>query len=642
MTMLDRMRRHRNWLKWSLVLLIVPFAFYFVPDFLADRTAAAGASPNEVVATVEGHEVTAGQFQRRFQTQMQAYQQAYGGNINAQLLRQLGIEQQILQQVVDEHAALVEAERQGITVSDEELAAQIFSFPAFQENGRFVGEQRYEQVLRSQRPPMTKGDFEENLRRSMVIDKFRAALTDWMSVSDAELKNEYKTRNEKVKLQVVALTADKFRDKVTVSDADVASYFESHKAEYRVGERRKVKFMVIDQEQLRLKTTVTPAEVQAHYTQNLQQFQTPEQVRASHILLKTEGKDEATVKKQADDLAKQIKGGADIAELARKYSEDDGSKANGGDLDYFGRGQMVPEFEKAAFSMEPGQVSDPVKTQYGFHIIKTIDKKPASTRTLEEVRGQLTEQLQFQKAQQVVQAQAKAADDQIDDPSDLDRVAKQHGYVVQESGLFTREEPIPGLGAAPQVSQQAFTLKDGEVSEALQSPRGPVFITVTGKQDPYVPKLDEVKDKAREDAIRARATELSRQRAAEIAASLRQSKDFAAAAKAQGLEAKDTELIARAAALPDVGVSPEVDKVAFSLPVGSVSGPIVTGSGTVIVRVAERDEVTDDEYKAAHDAFRAELMSERQGRFFSAWMTKAKQRMNIEVNDDVLRRVVGT
>jgi peptidyl-prolyl cis-trans isomerase D len=489
---------------------------------------------------------------------------------------------------------------------------------------------------------MTKGDFEENLRRSMVIDKFRAALTDWMSVSDAELKNEYKTRNEKVKLQVVALTADKFRDKVTVSDADVASYFESHKAEYRVGERRKVKFMVIDQEQLRLKTTVTPAEVQAHYTQNLQQFQTPEQVRASHILLKTEGKDEAAVKKQADDLAKQIKGGADIAELARKYSEDDASKANGGDLDYFGRGQMVPEFEKAAFGMEPGQVSDPVKTQYGFHIIKTIDKKPASTRTLEEVRGQLTEQLQFQKAQQAVQAQAKAADDQIDDPSDLDRVAKQNGYVVQESGLFTREEPIPGLGAAPQVSQQAFTLKDGEVSEALQSPRGPVFITVTGKQDPYVPKLDEVKDKVREDAIRARATELSRQRAAEIAAALRQSKDFAAAAKAQGLEAKDTELIARAAALPDVGVSPEVDKAVFSLPVGSVSDPIVTGNGTVIVRVAERDEVTDDEYKAAHDAFRAELMSERQGRFFSAWMTKAKQRMTIEINDDVLRRVVGT
>lgn len=642
MTMLDRMRRHRNWLKWSLVLLIVPFAFFFVPDFLDDRTSAAGASPNEVVASVEGREVTAGQFQRRFQTQMLAYQQAYGGNMNAQLLRQLGIEQQILQQMVDEQAALVEAERQGLTVSDEELRAQIFAFPAFQEGGQFVGEQRYVQILRSLRPPQTSTDFEENLRRSMMIDKLRSALTEWMSLSDTELRDEYRQRNEKVKLQLVALTADRFRDKVSVSDDDVAAYFESHKAEYRVGERRKIRFLAIDQEQVRQKITVTPTEVQTYYNDNLQQYQSPEQVRASHILLKTEGKDADAVRKQAEALLKQVKAGGDFAELAKKHSEDEGSKATGGDLDYFGRGRMVPEFENVAFAMEPGQISDLVTTQYGFHIIKVVDKKPASTRSLEEVRAQITDQLKYQRAQEAVQGQARAADEQIDDPSDLDRVAKERGYTVQESGFFTREDPIPGLGAAPPVATQAFQLKDGEVSGAINSPRGPVFITVTGKQDPYVPKLDEVKDKVREDAIRARATELSRQRASEIAAALRTAKDFGAAAKAQGLEAKDTELVARGAALPDIGVSPEVDKAAFVLPVGGVSEPIVTGNGTVIVRVAERDDVTDDEYKQGRDAFRAQVLSERQGKFFSAWMTKAKEGMTIEIDEDVLKRTLGT
>jgi peptidyl-prolyl cis-trans isomerase D len=642
MTMLDRMRRHRNWLKWSLVLLIVPFALYFLPDFLDDRTSAASASPREVVASVEGRDVTAGQFQRRFQTQMQAYQQAYGGNINAQLLKQLGIEQQILQQMVDEQAAIVEAERHGITVSDEELRAQILSFPAFQENGRFVGEQRYVQILRSQRPPLTTSEFEESVRRSMSLEKFRGALTDWMSLSDAELRKEYTARNEKVKLQLVAITAETFKDKVSLSDADVASYFESHKAEYRVGERRKVKFLLIDEAQARQKVAVTPTDVQNHYNENIQQFQSPEQVRASHILLKTENKDEAAVRKQAEDILQQVKAGADFAALAKKYSEDDASKATGGDLDYFGRGRMVPEFENAAFAMQPGQISELVKTQYGFHIIKVVDKKPGSTRSLDEVRPQITEQLQSQKSQQAVEAQARTADEQIDDPSDLDRVGKANGYAVQESGLFTREDPIPGLGVAPAVAQQAFQLKDGEVSGAITSPRGPVFITVTGKSDPYVPKLDEVKVKVREDAIRARATELSRQRAAEIAATLRSAKNFAAAAKAQGLEAKDTDLVARGGALPDIGASPEIDKVAFTLPVGSVSDPIVTGNGTVIVRVAERDEVTDDEYTAGRDAFRAQLLSERQGRFFSAWMTKAKQQMEIEINDNVLKRIVGS
>jgi peptidyl-prolyl cis-trans isomerase D len=189
-------------------------------------------------------------------------------------------------------------------------------------------------------------------------------------VSDADLESEYRTRNEKVKLQVVALTADKFRDKVTVNDADVSSYYDAHKNDYRKGESRKIRYLLVDRDQLRSRVTVTPQEIETYYNSNIQQFQNPEEVRASHILLKTDGKDEAAVRKQAEDVLKQAKApGADFAALAKKYSEDDGSKVNGGDLDYFPKGRMVPEFEQAAFSMQPGQISDLVKSQFGFHII---------------------------------------------------------------------------------------------------------------------------------------------------------------------------------------------------------------------------------------------------------------------------------
>ena len=642
MTMLDRMRRHKNWLKWSLAVVVLTFVLLYIPDFVQTTPTGTGAGPREVVAEVNGRTVTAGDFQQRYLSQVQAYRQQFGGSMNDQLLRQLGIDRQILGQMIDEQVGLVEAERNGISVSDDELRQQIFSIPALQENGQFIGEQRYQLLLQSQNPPMTPSQFEESLRRSMVLDKLRAALTDWMAVSDADVEREYKQRNEKVKLQVVALTAATFRSKVTVSDADVAGHFEAHKAEYRIGEQRKIKYLLMDRDQARLKISIPPTDIQRYYNDNIQQYQTPEQIKASHILFKTDGKDEATVRKQAEAVLQQVKSGGDFAALAKQYSEDEGSKANGGDLDYFGRGRMVPEFENAAFAMQPGHISDLVKTQYGFHIIKVVDKKPAATRSLDEVRGQITEQLQMQKGQQAVDAQSRRADEEIDDPSDLDRVAKANGYTVQESGLFTKEDPIPGLGVAPAVAQQAFQLKDNEVSAALMSPRGPVFVAVTGKSDPYLPKLDEVKDKVREDAIRARATELSRQRAAEIAAALKTAKDFATAAKAQGLEAKDTELITRGGALPDIGASPEVDKVAFALPVGAVSEPIVTGGGTLILKVAERDPVTDEEYNQARDAFRAQLLSERQGRFFSAWMTKAKQRMTIAINDDVLKRTLGS
>ena len=642
MTMLDRMRRHKGWLKWSLALVVLAFIVFYIPSFLNDPTAVgAGAAPTEVIAEVEGRSVTAGQFQQRYNSQIQAYRSAYGAGLSDQLLRQLGIEQQILQQMVDEQAALVEAERHGIRVSDEELAQQIFAIPGLQENGRFVGEQRYEQILRSQIPPMTKATFEETLRRSLMIDKLRAALTDWMTVSNADVEREFRQRNEKAKLQVVALTADAFRSQVNVSDADVSSYFDAHKAEYRVGEQRKVRMLLLDRDQAFARTGVTPTEVQSYYNGNITQYQTPEQVRASHILLNTAGKDEAAVRKQAEDILQQVKAGADFAELAKKYSEDEGSKPNGGDLDYFSRGRMVPEFEAAAFALEVGQVSDIVKSQFGFHIIKVVDKKPAVTRSLDEVRPQIEEQLKRQRADQQIATRSTELAAGISNTADLDGVARENGLMVTESEFFGRDDPVPGLGPAPQVAAAAFMLTGDAVNGPITTPRGPVFIALAGTRDPYVPTLDQVKDRVREDVIRTRATELSRQRASQIAAALRSASNFAAAAKAQGFEAKDTELIARGAPLPDVGVSAAVDKVAFSLPVGGVSEPITTNDATVIVRVAERDEVTPDELQNGRETFRDELLSERRGRFFSSYMAKAKERMRIEIRDDVVRRMLA-
>ncbi|MEQ1759344.1 MAG: peptidyl-prolyl cis-trans isomerase [Vicinamibacterales bacterium] len=646
MTMLDRMRRHRSWLKWSLALVVLTFIAFYARDFAdTNNTAAATAiaNPNSLVAEVDGREITVNEFTTRYQNQIQAYRNAYGAGVSDQLIRQLGLDQQILQQMVDEQAALAEAQRQGITVSDEELAQQIFSIPGLQENGRFIGEQRYEQLLRSQRPPMTKAQFEDGLRQSMMLDKLRAAITDWMAVSDQELEREFRLRNEKVKLQVVALTADKFRDQVTVNDTELITYFNDHKAEYRKGEQRTVRYFLLDRDALRAKTTIAPADIQQYYNANIAQYQTPEQIRASHILLNTEGKDKATVRTQAEDILKQVKApGADFAALAKKYSEDEGSKVNGGDLDFFARGRMVAEFENAAFAMQPGQISDLVETQFGFHIIKMVDKKAATTRTLDELRAQIQETLALQRVDQQVETKTRELDARISNATDLATVANENGTTVQESGFFAREDPVPGLGSAPQVVASAFQLADNAVSKAITSPRGPVWITVSGKKDPYVPALDEVKERVREDVVRTKAREISRQRATAIAASLRSAKDFAAAAKAQGFEAKDTELLTREAAIPDVGISPEVDKAAFALPVGGVSEPIVTSDAAVIVRVAQREDVTPAKLNESKDTFREQLLSERRNQFFASYLSKAKQNMKIEIFTDVARRATGT
>ena len=638
MTMLDRMRRHRGWLKWSLAIVVVSFVLLYIPSFLQDPTQ--GAASNAVVADVDGREITAGHFRRVYQQQMQQYRQSYGANIDERLLKQLGIDQRIVQQLIQEEASLAEAKRLGIKASDAEVRERILALPAFQENGQFIGDDRYRQLLRMQTPPMRADEFEDQVRRSIVAEKLQAALTGWMTVSDTDIVDEFKKRNEKVKLAVVNFPADKFREGAVATDAEVAKHFEDHKESYRISEKRKVRYLVVDQEALRQKATVGGQQIERYYTDNMAQYSTPEQVRASHILLKTEGKDDAAVKKQAEDLLAQLKKGANFEELAKKNSQDEGSAVKGGDLDFFNKGQMVPEFDKVAFELQPGQMSDLVKSQFGYHIIKVTDKRAATQKSLAEVRTQIEDTLKYEQAQGAAQKLADQVAAELKKPADFDTVARARGLQAGESGLFQQDEPIAGIGMSPAVSQAAFTLKEGEVSEALRTPQGYAFITLTGKQAPYVPKLDEVKSKVRDEVLKQKAIEAARQKAASISAEAK-SGDLEKAAKAAGMDVKTTELIARGAPVADVGVSPALEAAAFNLPQGAVSDPIVTENGAAIVKVIERKDVAADELSKQKDSLRNEILNDRKQKFFAAYMTKARQRMKININRETIAQIVG-
>jgi peptidyl-prolyl cis-trans isomerase D len=639
MTMLDRMRRHKNWLKWSLGLVCLAFVIFYIPDFL--RNSGADAASGDTIATVEGQDITTGEFRRMYQAQLQAYRNAYGPNINEQLLKQLGVEQQILQQMVDERAALAEAGRLGISVTDQEVKQRILTTPAFQQNGQFIGEQRYEQILQMQNPPLTPSDFEDSVRHQLVVDKLRASLTDWLSVPDKDLEQEYRRRNDKAKLAVIAFSADASKSQATATDADIAAYYAAHSADFRVPEKRKVKYLLIDLDAMKAKVTVPPADVEKAYNDNLQQYTTPEQVRASHILLKTDGKDDAAVKAKAEDVLKQAKAGADFAALAKKYSEDEGSAKNGGDLDYFGRGKMVPEFDQAVFAMKPGDISDLVKSQFGYHIIKLVDKKAATSRPLNDVRAQITDQLQYERAQTMVTDLAVQIEKEISKPSDLDKVAKARGLTVQETGFFARDEQVIGIGSSPEVGARAFDLKTGEVSGPIRTSRGVAFETPTAKQDPYIPKIEEAKDRVRDAVVKQKAREMARQKASEMAAKLKNAPDFEKAAKAAGLDVKTTDLVTRDAPLPDVGAATAVMDAAFALPQGAVSDALPTDNGAAVVKVIEKKEVTPTEWAASKDKFHDELLSDRRNRFFAAYMGKAKQKMKIGVNRETLQKAVG-
>jgi peptidyl-prolyl cis-trans isomerase D len=638
MTMLDRMRRHKGWLKWSLLLVVIAFILLYIPSSMGTPGM---AGSNDVVATVDGRDITVSRFRRVYLQQMQAYRNQFGANMDERLLKQLGIDQRIVQQMIEEEAALAEAERLGITASNEEVRERIRTLPYFQENGQFVGEARYRQMLNLANPPLRTDEFEEQIRRSIALEKLQAALTDWMTVADKEIEDEFRRRNEKVKLAVVNFPADKFRESVTVSDADIAARFESRKESYRIPEKRKIKYATVDTQAIRERTQVSEEDVKRYYEDNQERYSTQEQVRASHILFTLEGKDEAAVRKQAEDvLAKAKAPGADFAKLASQYTEEEVGKARGGDLDFFERGRMAKEFEDAAFALQPGQMSGVVKSPFGLHIIKVTDRRPATTRTLDEVRTQIIDEIKWERASAEAQRIADDVAGQLKTPADFDTVAKARGLTVGETpSFFAREEPIPGLGMAPAAAERAFEMKQGEVSEAIRTPQGFAFVTVTGVEASRLPSLDEVKARVREDIVKEKAVEAARQNAAAVAPKLKTG-DFTAAAKAAGLQAETTDLIARGAAIPQAGVSAAVDAAAFSLPVNGVSDPIVTDNGAVVVKVLEKKDVTPAELASGKSQLREELLNERRNRFYTSYMTKARERMQININRETIAQVI--
>lgn len=639
MTMLDRMRRHKGWLKWSLALVCLAFVVFYIPDFL--QPASPSAAPTDVIATVGNRQVTVADFTRVYRAQLQALQASYGGTGAEDLFRQLGMDRQILDQLIDEQAGLAEAERLGITVSDAEVRETIVSIPALQENGVFIGETRYRQLLQLQNPPMTSAQFEDSVRRTATLQKLQAAVSQWITVSEDELREEHRQRNERVQVELITLAADDYRDQVETSDADVHAYFEAHKETYRVPEKRQVRYLLVDIEKLRESTVVTARDVERAYNDQIDQYSTPEEVKASHILLSTEGADEAEVRAEAERVLELARAAGDFASLATEHSDDEGSASQGGDLGVFGRGRMVPEFEEVAFSLEPGVVSDLVQTQYGFHIIKVTEKKPAVVRSLDDVRTQIEDQLKWQRAQEQSETLAATIAGELQGAADLDRVAALHGLTVQESGLFAASEPLAGLGFSTEASSAAFTLAEGAVSSAIRTPQGHAFLTVSGRAESALPALEAVKDQVTQDLADEKVRELVRAAADTLVATLRAADDFTRAAERAGHTVKTGDPFARGAAPPELGVNPDIETAAFDAAVGSISDPIVVGTSVSIVHVIDRQVPTAEEFTAAAETLRAEMLNERRSRFFGAYMDQVKQRFPVSVDPATLARATA-
>jgi peptidyl-prolyl cis-trans isomerase D len=365
-------------------------------------------------------------------------------------------------------------------------------------------------------------------------------------------------------------------------------------------------------------------------------------VRASHILLRTEDLEEDVVAARAQELATSARDGADFAALAREHSDDEATAEQGGDLGLFGRGRMVPEFEAAAFILDVDAISDPVKSPFGYHVIKVTEKQEANVQPLDEVRDSIVSTLKREQASARTTALSRSIAAEVSTAAELDSAAASRGLEVQESGFAAPGEPILGLGLAQEVSARAFQIEEGVVEGPIASPLGPAFVTVVDRQDPYVPPLDDVRAQVREDVIRRKALTLARERAAEAATRLQEAEDFAAAAKEADLTVGSSELMSRGGAFPEVGISDTVEALAFALPVGTVSDVVVAGSTAAIVHVVERQDVTAAEFESAREELREELLQQKQDQFFQSYMNTARETIEFSIDQLALDEALGT
>jgi len=541
---------------------------------------------------------------------------------------------QILNQLIFQKEMEYEAKRLGIRVSDQERAARIRQFLPTAYNGdTFVGMDRYAGEVQA-RFQLTVPVFEDLIRQGLLQDKFKKLVTDGISVGPSELQDEFKYKNQKVKLDYAFIKPEDLEAKITPGETEIKAAYEKNRSRYQVPEKRVARYGLVDLNQLRQSAQVSDAELMAQYKANIQQYEVPNRVHAEHILLMTVGKTDAEVEEihqKAEDVLKQAKKGTNFEELAKKYSEDPGSKDKGGDLGWITQGQTVPEFEKTAFGLEKGKVSDLVKTQYGFHIIKVLDKETAHTKPFEEVKDSIRAPLLLSKADKLASDEADQLSAAIrrSNKVSLDDLAKQFRLSLGETRPVTASDPILELGNSKDAKDAIFRLRQDELSLPIRTDRGYLVLSVKQIQPAHAGTLDEVRDKIVAELKQQKSTELARTKAEDLAKRVKGGEKFESAAKSLGLEAKTSDLFARNGSISGA-VSGKQVAAAFQLKPGDVGLPLNLGANWFVYRVAEKQEPNPTDFEKQKKELTDQVLQTKRNMAFEAFRTSLETRLRQE------------
>lgn len=557
---------------------------------------------------------------------------------------------QIVDRMITDRAFAYEAGRLGFQVTEADLALAIrASLPQLYQDGKFVGKDVYAMFLAQQN--LTIPEFEATIRRQLLAMKLQGLAMEGVIVTPAEVEQEYRRSNEKVKLEYIALTPAKYRSQVSVSPEEVRGYFEKNRSAYQSPEKRGFSILLIDEAKVGQKMTVPEGDLRHLYEARKEEFRVPERVKVRHILLKTTEKPSEEIPKiqaRAEELLKQIKAGADFAELARKNSEDTGSASKGGDLGWIVRGQTVKAFEETAFSLKPKQISNVVKTEYGFHILQVLEKEEARLKPFEEVKEQLAQERKRQAVFETMQRLADQAHDELaKTPLEAEQIARRLDIQYVKVGKAGYSDPIPEIGVSKEVMEAVGSLQKGQVTPLIQVQGNKLVVAVLTDIFPAAPsELAEVEEQIKDQLLGDKAAQLLQQRAREAfekAKSL--NGDLKKVAQAMGLEVKTTQDFGVDGAADGIGPAGTVID-AFTQPVGTVLGPVAAGEQQIVYKVAGKTAPDLSKLPEQRDtvvaAIKSKRASARMELFEDSLRTALIRQGKVKIHQDVINRLVGS
>jgi len=629
--MLKAMRKNVKSLAPTLWIVIATFvisifAIWGGAGRLGEKTQA------QTIAYLGKDKISVEAYYAALRQRLEAIQKQFQG-LNKSFIQQLNIPQQVLEQLVQQNLLEQKAEEMGIVASDKEVRDRVVSM--FQRDGKFVGFTEYKKILDWNH--ISLADFEDDLKKDIILNKMIQVLTAGIAVTPEELWENYVKQNDSAKIEYLILDESKIPADQPLQPADIQNYFERNASKYALPERREGSYVFLNTEDLKKELAISDPEVQKYYKDNIDQFKEPERVKVSRIYLLLAAKEKEAVRTEAQGLLDRISKGEDFARLAKMYSQD-AKATDGGDWGFDEWRSLPPQEAEEIKGLEKDRVSGIVETSEGLSILKVTEKEPEKTQPLEEVKIRVRSMLEDQKARDLAAQKISQLEKSARKEKSLDVAAQKMGLKVKGTGPLKQGQALDDIDPAGSVSQAFFGLKEKEISSSIYIFSGTGVVQLEKIEPPRPAKFEEVKDTVEND-LRARARkEIARKKILEAQARL-EGKKWEEAGPNEGLEYKNAMDYKREQYLAVIGESSEIDRLVFSLPLNQVSEPVEYSSGYVLLKVLERKDATREEFEKNKETETNNLLEAKRNKFLQAYLDQLRQEKNVRINSSLFMQI---